>query len=180
MYIIQRCHNKTFMVVAFIAMISLKALLFGNKDKDNSARLLELNEELNNLYKILAEEQDGFEEKRKSYESGREAITNKKTEVDNRVDYLNDIKAKIGEQLGLSSSDINAFKNLCEQYVATFNGIEEARTELHGLEVELENNYAYWEEECITHETNVDNMQKHIHTILQKIAKINRAIEKKK
>lgn len=174
----QRGHNKTFAVLVLITMIGIKALFFGNKD--NNTKLSELNEELNNMYKILAEEEDSFGEKRNNYERDVEAIISKKNEVDNRIDYLNGVKGKISEQLAQTSSDLEEFKALCEQYVVAFHDVQEAQTELHGAEVELENSYASWDDECKIHETHVNNMQKDIQVINQKIAKINRTNDKKK
>jgi chromosome segregation ATPase len=175
------------MIIVFIAMIGIKALFFGNKNSDKESntkqQLTDLNEELNNLYTCLSEEQDSFASKRQSYERGIEAITSKKNEVDNRVDHLNGVKAKIGEQLALPSVDMKEFKELCEQYVSVFKGVEEAQTEVHSLEVELETSYAHWDDECKANEENVQRVQNDIQSILAKIAKIakiTRSSEKKK
>lgn len=181
MYLTERAHNKTFMVIVLIAMMGIKALFFGNKDiKDAKQELIDLNEGLNNLQNHLTEERDAFEGKRQGYERGLEAITNKKLEVDNRIDYLNSVKATIGEKIALPSVDIKNLKEVCEQYVFTFNGVEEAQTEFHSLEVELETNYAHWEDECKQHEANVERIEQDIQSVLAKISKLNRTIEKRK
>lgn len=176
MHLTSKANVDTLMVIVLLAMMGIKALFFGNKDEKVKQRLIDLNQELNDMYKELAQEQDTFEQKRRDYEKDLETITSKKNEVDNRLDYLTGVKAEMAGKLTLPDMDFNEFrefKKLCEQYVATFNGIEEAQTEVHGLEVELETTYANWDDESKAHEVRVDGMQKNIQQVLAVISRVS-------
>jgi len=79
------------MLLILIAMMGLKALFFGNEGKQQEkkkAQLVDCNNQLNELYKLLATVEDTFAEKRGEYEKDIAAINSKKSEIDNRVDSL--------------------------------------------------------------------------------------------
>jgi uncharacterized coiled-coil DUF342 family protein len=172
MYLTQRQHMDKLMVIVFIAMIGIKALFFGNKNSDKN-RLIDLNNELPELYKKLAETRDELADKRQSYEKAVEAITCKRSEVDNRLDYLNGVKTTMTDKLASPCVDLKEFKELCEQYVVTFSSTEEAQTELHSLEVELENTYATWEDEEKGLEFRIQSIGTDIQEVLHIITKLS-------
>lgn len=172
MYLTRKANSNTLMVIVLITMIGIKALLFGNKHSDKQ-RLIDLNNELPEIYKKLSETRDELANKRQSYEKAVEVITCKKNEVDNRLDYLNGVKTTMAEKLASPCVDLKEFKELCEQYVVTFSSIEETRTELHSLEVELENTYATWEDEEKGLEFRIQGFETDIEEVLSIITKLN-------
>lgn len=157
--------------------MGLKALFFGfgNEEKQQEkkkAQLVECNNQLNELYALLATVQDTFAEKRGKYEKDIDAIHSKKSEIDNRVEYMDSIKRGIVERVSNPFTDLTDFKDCCANYVNAFASFEEAQTELHSLEVELQVEHSDWEQETRDYNARVEQIRSDIQTLLSRITKL--------
>ncbi len=163
------------MLLILIAMMGLKALFFGNEGKQQEkkkAQLVDCNNQLNELYKLLATVEDTFAEKRGEYEKDIAAINSKKSEIDNRVEYMDSIKRAITERVSIPFTDLKDFKDCCADYVSAFTSLEEAQTELHSLEVELQVEHSDWEQENREHNARVEQIRSNIQNLLSRISKL--------
>lgn len=165
------------MLLILIAIMGLKALFFGfgNEEKQQEkkkAQLVECNNKLNELYALLATIQDTFAEKRGEYEKDVAAINSKKSEIDNRVEYMDSIKRGIAEKVSEPFTDLKDFKDCCANYVSAFTSLEEAQTELHSLEVELQVEHSDWEQENRDYNARAEQIRSDIQSILSRITKL--------
>lgn len=166
------------MIVVFFVTMFIKKFFFGSKTKttkanakqDNCAKALcDLNQELNNLYGELAKEQEVFADKKSKYENHVDAITSKKIELCNRLDYLQGIKHEMIKQI-TDSIELKEFKELCQTYVCAYDDMESVSVELHSLEVDLEENYVNWHEDNKEHTLQVNLKREQISDIIAEIA----------
>jgi uncharacterized coiled-coil DUF342 family protein len=159
-------------------MSSMKALMFGKKsthhENDKSKlEVIELHKKINVLYKQLTEENDNFIDKRLAYEADINALTSKKNEVDNRLQYLSGVKLNMKEKLNVSALDLKELKDLCQTYVLAFSDMETVENEIHVLELEIATVYTNWDNEKKNHDIKVGNIKKQIDDIQIQITELS-------
>lgn len=161
--------------------MGIQAYIFGKRFKktvkDNQdekhQQIADLNERLNDMYYELTQEQDMFEERRNQNTDVHEAINSKKRELQNRLDYVEGIRCKVGESFMNETTSLRKFNELCKQFVSAHDDIEKVQVEIHESEVELEAYLQSWNEELTEHNKKISMLRNSIDYVLTEISKLN-------
>lgn len=136
-------------------------------------QIVELNKRLYDMYHELTQEQDTFELKRQENSSIQEKLNSKKCEVENRLQYLEGVRNRVGDKFKDRTTSIQEFKELCAGFVSTYDDIEKIQMEIHQSEIELEIYLQSWNAELLEHNNKVNNLRKEIETVLKEIAQLS-------
>lgn len=175
-------------LLTFVMIMGIHAYLFGkrfHKDNVNQAitelndevarnqTLINLNKRLFDLYEALTQEQDDFEIKRNIHATMHENLKNKKVDVENRLQYLEETRDKVDERFKDRTTSIQEFKELCSMFVSTHDDIEKIQMEIHESEIELEIYLESWNRELLEHNDKVMSLRKDIDAIIKDISQLN-------
>jgi len=179
-------------LLSCIMIMGIQAYLFSKRfrksNKDNECndidvkiddetirhqKLVNFNKRLYDMYHELTQEQDTFETKRQENTNIQEVLRSKKYEVENRLQYLEGIKNKIGDRFKDRTTSIQEFKELCSTFVSTHDDIEKVQMEVHQIEIEFEIYLQSWNVELVEHNNKTSNLRKEIETVLKDIASLN-------
>jgi hypothetical protein len=168
------------MLIVILITMGIQSFLFGQNSKKakkaqdelNRKRLAELNNQLNELYHKSTIEQDEFELKRVEHDKSVGELNSKRVEVENRINYLEGLRAKFGDKMKNNAVSLLEFKELCKNYVDAFNDNEVAQNDMHSIEVETEASFEIWDEISKDYQKNIDVVRKQIEDILSEIRAI--------
>lgn len=183
-----------YITLCHIVIMGIQAYIFGKrfkKDKKNNGsnecnvsletdektirhqKLVSLNKRLYDMYQELTQEQDAFDIKKQENTSIQETLEGKKCEVENRLQYLEAIRNKVGDNFKDKTTSIQDFKELCSNFVSTCNDIEIVQMEIHQSEIEMEIHLQSWNGKLVEHNNKVSQLRKDIQELMTEIEELN-------
>ncbi len=170
-----------YILFAHLIIMGIQAYIFGKrfgktvKDNEDEKRqqLVDLNERLKDMYYELTQEQDTFQKRRDENTNIHEGLNSKKCELQNRLDYLEGIRYKVGESFVNKTTSLKDFNELCKQFVSAHDDIEKVQIEIHESEIELETYLQTWNDELTRHNEKVNMLRSSIDFVLAEISKLN-------
>lgn len=99
-------------------------------------------------------------------------IESKKADFENRVEYLNKVKAIFWDTFNESNIDIQEFKDNCAKCVECMNDLETVKTELHAMEVDFATMFEYYEDNEALHNLTINRLKTKIQLVQDKITEL--------
>lgn len=99
-------------------------------------------------------------------------IESKKADFENRVEYLNEVKAVFLDTFSESNIDIQEFKDTCAKCVECMNDLEVVKTELHAMEVDFATMFEYYEDNEALQSLNINRLKTKIQFVEDKISEL--------
>lgn len=163
-----------YILLAHLVIMGIQAYLFGKRNKKNSnvnqERLVDLNKNLSDMYFELKQEQDNFEKQREENSNIHSELNSKKIELQNRLDYMEGIRNKVGVKFQDKSTSITDFNELCKMFVSAHDDLEKVQIEIHHSEIEFQYHLQTWDDELKKHNDKIANLRNEIENILADIA----------
>lgn len=144
-----------------------------NETTLRNQQLNDMNKRLYDKYQELTQRESSFEIKKKHNNNIQEVLHSKINEVENRLQYLEGIRNKVGSDFKNKTTSIQEFKDLCSVFVSAHNDIEKVQMEVHKSEIDLEIYLRSWNQELIEYNNINTNLRKEIEALLKEIGRLN-------